>query len=100
MGLALWGQRPTHEHQGVSELPSGVSEVQWKYPLLLVNTWSHEEESHARCHKREAGHSHIAGRRPPALAVHRSALSPAREAADALRLRASGCGFPVWFRVP
>ena len=68
-------------------------------PLLLVNTWSHEEESHARCHKHQVGHNVIRSRQVPGT-VRRLPLSAGgRRLSMPWRLRASGCAFPACFAV-
>jgi len=56
------------------------------YPLLLVNTWSHEEESHARCHKHQVGHS-VRKLRQLRAGVRRSALRSSASAPTRVRLR-------------
>lgn len=73
MGLAPWGRRRLTSTRGCLTLRQGCRRSDM-CPLLLVNTWSHEEESHARCHKHQVGHSVIRSRRVPAT-VRRLPLS-------------------------
>ena len=55
-------------------------------PLLLVNTWSHEEESHARCHKHQVGHS-VRSSRQLRPGARRSALKGHALTTTRVRLR-------------
>ncbi len=88
MGLALWGQRRLTSTRGCLSFRQGCRKADM-CPLLSVNTWSHEEEPHARCHEHQVGHT---VRRPQLRPVGRRSTLRSGSAAD---VRASGYARPA-----